>query len=107
MSTTADNFGRGEIDTLTGGAGSDVFVLGDSRRAFYLGTGAQDYALITDFNPATDFLQVHGGSVYTVGAAPAGLPTGAALFVGNDLVAILTGVDPANSAAVLARFRPV
>lgn len=39
-----------EYDTLTGGAGSDRFVLGDSQGCHYTGSG---YATITDFDPYT------------------------------------------------------
>ncbi|PSF37732.1 hemolysin-type calcium-binding region [Aphanothece hegewaldii CCALA 016] len=48
-----------DIDTLTGGTGADLFILGDSLVAgsgldphFYDKSGLNDYALITDFNPA-------------------------------------------------------
>ncbi|WP_448572356.1 hypothetical protein [Trichothermofontia sp.] len=43
--------GQNEIDTLTGGVGADVFVLGDRFRADDASTGLADYALITDFDP--------------------------------------------------------
>jgi hypothetical protein len=47
-SSTAE--GANEIDTLTGGIGNDVFVLGDASNAYYnTGARASDYALITDF----------------------------------------------------------
>ena len=45
--------------------GRDRFVLGDRDRLYYsdgdpLTTGEYDYALITDFNPNKDFIQLHG-----------------------------------------------
>ncbi|MDD1474933.1 hypothetical protein MEO41_27225, partial [Dolichospermum sp. ST_sed4] len=47
--------GLGEIDVLTGGTGSDRFILGNATKAYYddgntLTNGSNDYADITDFN---------------------------------------------------------
>ena len=39
----------GEIDTLTGGAGVDQFILGDVNKRYYIGDGDNDYAHITDY----------------------------------------------------------
>ncbi len=52
--------GMVEYDTLTGGAGSDTFVLGDSYRGFYY-TG-DGYAIITDWNASSDYIEVIGNS---------------------------------------------
>ena len=47
-----------EYDTLTGGGGDDIFVLGDSKRGVsYLGAGD---AVITDWDPDEDRVQVLG-----------------------------------------------
>jgi Ca2+-binding RTX toxin-like protein len=67
--TTAASLGRGQIDTLSGGAGSDRFLLADSRGTFYndgssRSQGTSDYARITDFNPNQDVLQLRSGSQY-------------------------------------------
>lgn len=50
----AGTLGRGTIDRLTGGAGNDIFVLGDARGVFYndgaaANAGRGDYAQIMDF----------------------------------------------------------
>jgi Ca2+-binding RTX toxin-like protein len=50
--------GVGEVDTLTGGGGRDKFVLGDEKGAYYVGKGANDYALITDFNLFKDSISI-------------------------------------------------
>jgi hypothetical protein len=92
-------FGIGEIDKLTGGAGSDRFILGDSTGTYYLGTGSADYALITDFG-ASDVIQTHSGDVLTIGGA---LPTGVsgrALYLGTDLVAVVQGAIPTAASFV-------
>ena len=65
--TAAKALGMGQIDVLTGGAGQDTFLLGDSRGIFYNdyknnNLGEADYALITDFNLAEDKLQLKSGS---------------------------------------------
>jgi hypothetical protein len=61
---TSSRIGRGTIDTLTGGTGNDVFVLGDSRGRFYddgsaRSSGTNDYARVTDFSTG-DKLQLKG-----------------------------------------------
>jgi hypothetical protein len=58
------HIGKGTKDVLTGGGGSDLFILGDSRGVFYNdgkngSSGAGDYVRITDFG-ADDKLQLKG-----------------------------------------------
>jgi Ca2+-binding RTX toxin-like protein len=57
--------GVGEVDTLTGGGGRDKFVLGDKNGAYYVGGGANDYALITDFNLFQDSINFGGFKNYS------------------------------------------
>jgi Ca2+-binding RTX toxin-like protein len=61
------NPGIGEKDNLSGGSGSDRFVLGDSANIYYddrniATNGNNDYATITDFNASTDKIQLQGSS---------------------------------------------
>ncbi|BAU64524.1 peroxidase family protein [Stanieria sp. NIES-3757] len=62
------------MDTLSGGAGGDTFVLGDSLGAFYSGSG---YATITDFSFSQgDKIQVFGSaSDYTLANSGNGINT--------------------------------
>ncbi|MGA8895367.1 MAG: calcium-binding protein, partial [Planktothrix agardhii] len=55
-------FGKGEIDTLTGGQNKDRFVLGDKSQAYYKDTGSGDYALISDFKLNDDTIQLYGSA---------------------------------------------
>ena len=43
------NPGEGEIDILDGGRRPDTLVLGDSDKAYYVGQGLRDYAIIRGF----------------------------------------------------------
>ena len=67
--------GRAEIDTLTGGSGKDVFVLGSAAGVFYddgdaASNGRQDYALITDFTVGEDSHRLRGAAKdYFLGAS--------------------------------------
>ncbi|HEY9833831.1 MAG TPA: hypothetical protein V6D26_24990, partial [Stenomitos sp.] len=90
----------GEIDILTGGTGSDTFVLGTPARVFYddgndTTDGTGDYALITDFNPNVDVIQLGWSKDnYILGA----VPEGTAIFLDkpgdepDELIAIVQGV---------------
>ncbi|MBD2690670.1 beta strand repeat-containing protein [Anabaena catenula] len=58
--------GLGEIDVLTGGTGSDRFILGNATKVYYddgntSTNGSNDYANITDFNTG-DIIQLQGTS---------------------------------------------
>jgi Ca2+-binding RTX toxin-like protein len=57
--------GKGEVDEMTGGKGKDIFVLGTEDGVLYddgkkKKNGKKDYAVITDFNPKQDSMQLHG-----------------------------------------------
>jgi Ca2+-binding RTX toxin-like protein len=63
----ASSGGRAEIDTLTGGGDSDIFILGTTAGYFYDdgnagNLGATDYAYIMDFVAGVDKLQLRGTS---------------------------------------------
>ncbi|MDJ0568807.1 MAG: hypothetical protein QNJ53_07135 [Pleurocapsa sp. MO_192.B19] len=108
ISSSEDNiYGQ---DTLTGGEGADLFILGDTESLgvnnrdgvdneggnYYSGAGNDDYALITDFNQSEDFIGLNGSrSDYNLGASPSGLPEGIGIYQSEDLIAIVQG-DVAN-----------
>ena len=68
--TTAKAMGANQVDVLTGGAGADVFVLGDKRGVFYDNRingnpGLGDYARLQDFQSGVDKLQLASGRYLT------------------------------------------
>jgi Ca2+-binding RTX toxin-like protein len=59
------NPGAGEQDQISTGAGADTIILGTAQWVAYddglpTTSGSKDYALITDFNPVEDTLQLKG-----------------------------------------------
>ena len=56
--------GKKEVDVMTGGKDKDTFVLGTEDGVLYddgkKKNGKKDYAVITDFNPKQDSMQLHG-----------------------------------------------
>jgi Ca2+-binding RTX toxin-like protein len=103
-------FGAAEIDTLTGGTGNDTFVLGVAGSISYndaiTGTaGASGYALITDFSPGDKLQLKFAITGYYLDAAPAGLPSGLALFLNdysvapasNEIIAVIQGTNAINA----------
>lgn len=84
---TGTSIGKGSIDQLTGGAGVDLFILGDSRGYFYNDgnnklSGKNDYGIISDF-AAEDFIQLRGGSYWLASTTITGL-TGQGLYLDTN-----------------------
>lgn len=101
--TGPQSFGDGDIDTLTGGTGSDTFQLwGGSARGgvnvYYDSGSTSDYALISDFNTNEDSIALASNFTYSLGASPSNLPTGTAIYLDkggtNELIAVLQNVSP-------------
>jgi serralysin len=107
---TLQGFGsirKNVIDTLTGGLGADLFVIGNTGGNAYSSRGNDDYALITDFNQnGGDRLQLFGNQSYYTASATEGstgiyFSTNPGIIPG-ELIAILKNVsdfDKANDAA--------
>jgi Ca2+-binding RTX toxin-like protein len=74
--------GVGEVDNLSGGGGSNKFILGDSRGAYYIGNGANDFAMINDFNLFNDSLDLGRLRDYSFNVEASGIID---LFAGSDV----------------------
>ncbi|WP_404783507.1 Calx-beta domain-containing protein [Altericista sp. CCNU0014] len=103
--------GLGEIDTLNGGTGSDIYVIGNSVTTFYddgntTTAGVNDYVRIVGFNSSEDLIQLTGPkSNYILGTSPVAGVTGTAVFINkpdgepDELIAIIEGVTGLNLAS--------
>jgi Ca2+-binding RTX toxin-like protein len=99
----AANGGWGEIDTLAGGAGNDVFQLGWASGRFYddgnaANAGRADYVLITDFAVGQDKLQLDGAaSGYYLAASGVTGVSGIGLYAEqgatDELIAIIRSAN--------------
>ena len=103
----SSNFGTGELDTLTGGANNDTFVLADENRVFYddgdhFTSGDEDFALVTDFDFTQDTIQLQGSAdFYSLDFFTSGAETVDAKLIHDpgisavgETIAILENVDP-------------
>ncbi|MBT9314760.1 FG-GAP-like repeat-containing protein [Leptothoe spongobia] len=97
-----------EKDVMTGGKGSDTFILGNKSGAFYDddnsgSMGLSNYALITDLKVGQgDRIQLSNDHDYRLGSAPNGVDSGRALFIDNgtgqqdELIAVIRGAGNIN-----------
>ncbi len=86
----AVNPGIDEIDILTGGLEQDIFVLGDQSRLYYIGSGNNDFALITDFNVIEDQINIGNNQVTYTETVLNEFGLGVAIFSqNNDLIAFV------------------
>lgn len=96
------DIGKGQVDTLIGGSGQDIYYLGDGRQistysfyspeTFYIGGGNSDYALVKNFERGKDYIVLAGGGLtanYRFQAVNGNLNI--SNFSG-DLVAIVEGI---------------
>ncbi|GAB4156749.1 MAG: hypothetical protein Fur0046_36690 [Cyanobacteria bacterium J069] len=115
LNGVGNSSGRGSVDVLIGGAGRDRFLLGDAMTAFYddgkpKQRGLKDYALLQDFSPADDIIQLHGTrNQYLLGRSPIRRTQGTAIFWDtnkngalnrqDELIAIVAGTQKLNLGA--------
>ena len=101
------NPGLGEQDTLIGGSEADDFVLGDELQSYYIGSGDLDFALITDFQPSEDAIDVSGAdAVIFSGFTFGDLGVGVGIWSQtNDLIAFVQGINATDLIADFNLFR--
>ncbi len=108
--------GLGETDIFSGGSEGDRFILGDRTKAYYDDgdantTGDDDVAIIVDFNPNDDVIQLHGSpeDYNLVDFAELGEGgTGTAIFLkgetNDELIGSINNVDGLSLNADYFRF---
>ena len=91
--------GIGETDFFSGGSEGDRYILGDRSKPYYddgdgSTTGDADLALLIDFNPSEDVIQLHGSPEdYTLVDLAEQGSTGTAIFLNgptNELIGNIT-----------------
>ena len=105
-----------DIDIFTGGSENDTFVLGDRSKPYYddgddSTTGEDSLAIVSDFNPDEDIIQLHGSpeDYILVDLADLGeTEPGTAIFLqgetSNELIASLDNVTGLSLDANYFRF---
>ncbi len=91
---------RREKDILTGGSGTDKFVLGNESGSFYDDFGNKDFAKITDFTFGEQ-IQLGSGETYNVEQNRNGFKIFVVEDFGRDLIGKVTIASGISSAATL------
>lgn len=87
--STSRTYNSLEYDTLAGGSGWDIFVLGESAGNYYQGGG---YAIITDYNGANDYIQIKNTGTLSLSYANLGFGSSAldtAIYQSGDLIGVV------------------
>lgn len=91
--------GKGQVDTLIGGSGQDVFYLGDvtqinkssvTPQLLYVGGGSSDYAVIKNFESGKDTINLTGSA--PIGYTQQVVNGNLNISSGGDLIAVVEGV---------------
>ena len=88
--------GNGQ-DIIEGGSGRDRFVLGDENKVYYTNQNWYDHAIIKDFEPQQDTIQLKGSaSDYTIQPANSQGINGAGIFYQGGMIALIGNMSPKN-----------
>ncbi len=84
-------------DLIEGGNGRDIYIIGDENQVFYTKYTWFDHAIITDFDPKQDIIQLHGqAGNYEIRNANSQGINGTGIFYKNGMVALVAGIAPNN-----------
>jgi hypothetical protein len=88
--------GNGQ-NLIEGGNGRDLYIIGDENQIYYTNQRWYDHAIIQDFQPQNDTIQLHGqASDYTVKTTSSQGISGTGIFYNNGLVALVGDMSPSN-----------
>ena len=88
--------GNGQ-NLIEGGNGRDLYIIGDENQIYYTNQRWYDHAIIQDFQPQNDTIQLHGqASDYTVKTTVSQGISGTGIFYNNGLVALVGDMSPSN-----------
>jgi Ca2+-binding RTX toxin-like protein len=88
--------GKGQ-DLMEGGSGRDRYIIGDENQLFYTDYAWYDHAIIKDFKPEQDTIQLKSQpSDYTLTDANSQGVSGTGIFYDNGLVALVEDTSPDN-----------
>ena len=86
--------GNGQ-DLIRGGGGSDLYIIGDENQIYYNERPWYDHAIIEDFQPAQDTIQLFGeASDYSTRSHTNQGVSGTGIFYNNGLVALVGDMSP-------------
>ena len=84
-------------DLIEGGSGRDRFVIGDDERVYYSDRNWYDHAIIKDFEPQQDTIQLKGRSQdYTIKPANSQGINGTGIFYQGGMVALVGNISTNN-----------
>ena len=102
--------GIGETDFFSGGSEGDRYILGDRSKPYYddgdgSTSGDADVALLIDFNPSEDVIQLHGspGDYTLVDLAEQG-STGTAIFLNGETNELIGNITTASGLSLDASY---
>ncbi|VEP14691.1 conserved hypothetical protein [Hyella patelloides LEGE 07179] len=84
-------------DVIQGGGGRDRFIIGDENSIFYNNYRWFDNAIITDFQPEQDIIQLKGqASDYTTRSFSNQEISGTGIFYDDGMVALIEDISPSD-----------
>lgn len=84
-------------DIIEGGKGRDRYIIGDKNKIYYTDGRWYDHAIIGDFQPEQDTIQLQGKAAdYTIKSAIGEGVSGTGIFHNNGMVALVGDISPSN-----------